>query len=75
MTLFENFILSSNMKLQVCINGIWLHVKEVVVLKNRICFVKEDDTYIEISLTIESNMILWQEYNEVLKIQEKSNKK
>ena len=65
--LFENFILSSSMELHVRINDIWIHVKEVVVLVNRVCFVKEDDSYIEIDLKIEANMTLWEEYNSVLK--------
>jgi len=65
--LFENFILSSSMELHVRINDIWIHVKEVVVLVNRVCFVKEDDSYIEIDLKIEANMTLWKEYNSVLK--------
>lgn len=55
------------MELRVRINDIWIHVKEVVVLVNRVCFVKEDDSHIKIDLKIEANMTLWKEYHCVLK--------
>lgn len=72
--LFENFALYSSMKLQVRINSIWIDVKEVVSLKNRVCFVKEDDSYLEVDLTVQANMALWQEYNRILLIQKNLHK-
>lgn len=72
--IFENFALYTSMKLQVRINSIWIDVKEVVVLKNRVCFVKEDDSYLEIDLGFEDNKILWQEYNRILAIQKNVSK-
>lgn len=66
---FENFILYSSMKLHVRINSMWIDVKEVVILKNRVCFVKEDDSYIEVDLCFNDTKTVWQKYIRILTMQ------
>ncbi len=56
----QDFEVVEHGKLIVCLNQKWLHVDEVIILKNKVWFVKDDVLLEEIGHAVLINSAVWQ---------------